>query len=113
MYDDLSTCNAVRLTEADAFHYINFQTYVFQGMMVNQFKETSYNCEPLSNGTYHCIYLSNLAPQGKINGTAVLEAYGYPLESKRSLEWIGIVIAIIVVYRLLGTLALQWRAGRK
>lgn len=84
------------------FHYIDYQAYVFQGMMVNEFKARTYNCP----SNCQCSY-----PTGdlkcQIPGTSVLSAYGYPLG--REGKWVGILIGIIAVYRLLGLLALYWR----
>lgn len=81
--------------------------------MVNQFKETTYDCEPALNGSYHCMYLSDLAQQGKVNGTAVLEMYGYSQDPAQVWCWVGYLAAIILGHRLIGMVALQWRAGRK
>ncbi|KAK5457196.1 hypothetical protein LTS15_004977 [Exophiala xenobiotica] len=87
------------------FHYIDYQAYVFQGMMANQFRSTIWNCAKLATG-YQCMYPSDLASEGKIRGTAVLRAYKYPWSDDKIGEWIGIMFAIIFVYRILGYLAL-------
>jgi hypothetical protein len=87
--------------EADVFHYIDYQAYVFQGMMVNQFKHTTYRCASESGG-YQCMFPSDLQAQGEIRGTAVLDAYHISHGSGRIGEWIGILIGIIAVYRILG-----------
>ena len=105
--------NLSPLTMTDVFHYANFQTYVFQGMMVNQFRDTLYDCQRLPDGTFHCMFLSDLANTGKVRGTAVLDAYGYPQDSTKIFRWLLYTIAIIVVHRLVGMLALHWRAQRK
>ena len=81
------------------FHYIDYQAYVFQGMMVNEFKDRSYSCEQRA-GQCYCMYPSELQDECRIAGTAVLSEYGYALG--REGKWVGIMIAIIVVYRLLG-----------
>lgn len=87
------------------FHYIDYQAYVFQGMMVNEFKGRSYDCESLPAGDCRCMYSSSLESECKIAGTAVLDEYGYSLGNEG--KWVGIMIAIIVVYRLLGW-AVTW-----
>lgn len=46
------------------FHYIDYQTYVFQGMMVNQFKSTIWGCAKLASG-FQCMYPSDLQFQGQ------------------------------------------------
>ena len=82
---------------SDVFHYIDYQAYVFQGMMVNQFKHTVYECE---NG--HCMYASDLQSRSKIRGTAVLGAYHYAFSDGEVGKWLGIMFAIVFVYRFFG-----------
>jgi hypothetical protein len=89
------------------FHYIDYQAYVFQGMMVNEFKNRVYNCDRLSDGSCHCIYVTELQDQCKIDGRGVLKAYGY--NPDKTGLWVGIMIGIIVAYRILGWLVLALR----
>ncbi|OJD36675.1 abc transporter [Diplodia corticola] len=84
-------------------HYVDYQSYVFQGMMVNEFAERTYAC---GEGC-RCMYASELEERCEIAGTAVLRAYGYATDRKG--EWVGILVAIVVAYRLLGWLALWLR----
>ena len=85
------------------FHYIDYQSYVFQGMMVNEFDGRTYTC---GEGC-HCMYQSELASECKVDGTGVLAVYGYSLDRKGT--WIGILVGIIAGYRLLGLLVLHLR----
>ncbi|GAM91316.1 hypothetical protein ANO11243_093650 [Dothideomycetidae sp. 11243] len=85
------------------FHYIDYQAYVFQGMMVNEFAHREYACD----SQCHCSYQSALAPQCRIEGQAVLNSFGY--STGRSGKWVGILIAIILVYRVLAGVALWAR----
>ncbi|KAL1958807.1 hypothetical protein VTO42DRAFT_3644 [Malbranchea cinnamomea] len=85
------------------FYYIDYQGYVFQGMMVNEFAERVFECGP----GCHCMYQSDLASECKLAGTAVLDAFEY--KTGRTGKWVGILIAIIAVYRLLGWIALVLR----
>jgi hypothetical protein len=71
-------------------------------MMVNQFRDTVYQC-----AEQHCIYSSDLQSEGKIRGTAVLEAYHYGYSDGLVGKWIGIMITIILGYRVLGYLILK------
>jgi len=76
--------------------------------MVNQFKDTIYTCDVATGDArdspkYNCMYASDLQSQGEIRGTAVLSAYHYSTD--RVGEWIGIMIAIIAIYRIMGYLA--------
>jgi ABC-type multidrug transport system permease subunit len=86
------------------FHYINYQAYVFQGMMVNEFEGRDFDCAGSAISGYSCTYQSDLASVGKIRGTSILAQYGYSTGRQR--EWIGIMIGIIAGYRILGWLAL-------
>ena len=78
-------------------------------MMVNEFAYRNFTCAPPSTpgGQCSCIYDSALASECKIDGTAVLNNYGY----KKGLTgtWVGIMIGIIAGYRLLGWLVLWIR----
>ena len=82
---------------------IYLQTYVFQGMMVNEFAGRPFDCGP----GCHCMYPSELSSECKIAGTAVLQEYGYA--TGRRGKWVGILIGIIAVYRLFCWIALVIR----
>lgn len=85
------------------FYWIDYQRYVFQGMMFNQFEDTVYNC---GDGC-QCMYSSDLQDQCKIAGKAVLESVGY---SKPDIGlWIGIIVVIIFVMRLMSYVVLKLR----
>lgn len=86
------------------FHYIDYQAYVFQGMMVNEFKRRTYECASIGDGEYQCMYPSDLNSVGKIRGVAVLQQFG--INPNIQGTWVGIMIGIIAVYRLLGYLVL-------
>ncbi|XMA17305.1 hypothetical protein WAI453_010096 [Rhynchosporium graminicola] len=83
-----------------AFHYIDYQAYVFQGMMVNEFADRSYSC---GDGC-HCIYQTDLVKQCRISGSGVLKEYGF--NTGMTGRWVGILLGIVVGYRLLGLLAM-------
>ncbi|KAF4453423.1 hypothetical protein F53441_3882 [Fusarium austroafricanum] len=85
------------------FHYWDYQKYVFQGMMVNEFAHRVYSC---GDGC-HCMYQSALADQCKIDGQAVLDQYGYS-DSHFGRD-VGIMLSIIAGYRLASWLALVLR----
>lgn len=91
------------------FHYIDYQSYVFQGMMVNEFGHRDFACAPPSTpgGSCNCMLSSRLEDQCMIEGSAVLNQYGYSVGQTR--EWVGIMIAIIAGYRILGWLTLYFR----
>jgi len=55
------------------------------------------------------MYPSDLASEGKIRGTAVIEAYKYGYGGGEHGKLIGIMIGIVVAYRVFGYLALLLR----
>ncbi|KAI8801457.1 putative ABC transporter [Cladochytrium replicatum] len=79
-------------------HYIDYQGYVFQGMMVNEFGNRSYACEVMPTGQCRCMYPSSLESECRIDGNAVLEAYGYSKDNKGL--WVGLMLVIALAYRL-------------
>jgi hypothetical protein len=85
------------------FHFIDYQAYVFQGMIVNEFGKRTYSC----GSDCQCMYQTELADQCRIDGKAVLKVYGYSTDKVG--EWVGILIAIIAGYRLLGWAVLVLR----
>ncbi|KAH8700538.1 putative ATP-binding cassette transporter [Talaromyces proteolyticus] len=89
------------------FHYIDYQAYVFQGMMVNEFKYRTYSCATSGEGQYQCSYPSSLNSGGLVAGVDVLRTYD--INPNVQGMWVGIMVAIIAVYRLLGYLALRFK----
>jgi hypothetical protein len=89
------------------FHYIDYQSYVFQGMMVNEFGQRNFTCGTNAAGECSCLYETDLAPQCMIAGEGVLRSYGY--KSGETGKWVAIMVGIIAGYRILGWLTLYLR----
>lgn len=86
------------------FYFINYQAYVFRGLMTNEFADRVYSC----NAECYCQYNTVLRDQCQIQGLGVLqEQYGFVGGSQRL--WVGITIGIIAALRLFGWLALEFR----
>ncbi|EPE25597.1 P-loop containing nucleoside triphosphate hydrolase [Glarea lozoyensis ATCC 20868] len=83
------------------FSYIDYQSYVFKGMMVNQFAESTYTC----GSKCECMYVTPLAAECKIAGQGVLDQYDY--NTGNTGKWVGILLGIVLGYRMLGTLVLM------
>lgn len=83
------------------FYWIDYQRYVFQGMMFNEFEDRVYAC---ADGC-QCMYPSPLADECKIAGDSVLMSIGY--SKRQDGLWVGILVAIIVAMRLLAWLTLK------
>ncbi|KAL1610194.1 hypothetical protein SLS60_001859 [Paraconiothyrium brasiliense] len=88
------------------FHYIDYQAYVFRGMMVNEFGKRNYACETVE-GDCRCMYASTLQDQCMVKGTAVLERYDFDTENMG--KYVGYMLIIIFGYRLLGWVVLYAR----
>lgn len=89
--------------------YIDFQAYVFEGMMVNEFSQRVFDCAPAPSGPGECtcMYPSQLQDQCQIDGRAILQSYGYGHD--RAGLWVGILLCIILGYRLLALAVLMLR----
>jgi hypothetical protein len=85
------------------FHYIDYQAYVFRGMMVNEFGNREYDC---GEGCA-CMYKSVLEDQCKIDGKAVLAQYNYGTENVG--KYVGYMLIIVLVYRVFGWAVLWMR----
>jgi ABC-type multidrug transport system permease subunit len=88
--------------------YIDFQAYVFQGMMVNEFSDRTFECAPAPAGSSSgcsCMYPSILQDQCQIDGKAILKSYGY--HEGRTGLWVGILLCIVLGYRLLAWVVLK------
>ncbi|KAF2858672.1 putative ABC transporter [Piedraia hortae CBS 480.64] len=90
------------------FHYIDYQAVVFGAMMQNEFRNRNYQCTSrTASGACQCSYPSDPRDSCQVNGTMVLKTYGY--EKQTTGLWIGILVAIIAAYRLLGWLVLFFK----
>lgn len=85
------------------FSYIDYQAYVFGGLVVNEFGYRVYKCAE----DCYCMYDTALKDQCLIDGVEVLKQYGYKLGETP--KHVGITLAIIFVMRLMGWAAMQWR----
>ncbi|CUM68073.1 uncharacterized protein PRCAT00005788001 [Priceomyces carsonii] len=83
------------------FYWVDYQRYVFQGMMFNEFSERAFKCD----SSCHCMYNSDLAEQCKIRGIAILQTLGYSSYEKG--QWIGILVALIFIYRIGSLISLK------
>ena len=85
------------------FHYIDYQAYVFRGMMVNEFGYRTYECD----SKCHCTYVTDLADQCKIDGKGVLATYNF--DTQNTGKYVGYMLLITLGYRLLGWLVMYLR----
>lgn len=85
------------------FSYWDYQKYVFEGMMVNEFSGRSYGC----GSGCRCLYETGLAAECRIDGQGVLDQFGY--RDGYLGKNVGIMIGIIAGYRLVAWLVLMWK----
>ncbi|KAI8940787.1 hypothetical protein NX059_002052 [Plenodomus lindquistii] len=89
------------------FHYIDYQGYVFRGMMVNEFGKRNYACEAVEGGGCQCMFPSVLQDQCLVEGKAVLGRYGYGTGNVG--KYVGYMLVIVFAYRVLGWVVLVLR----
>ncbi|GAB1320197.1 hypothetical protein MFIFM68171_10407 [Madurella fahalii] len=86
------------------FHYWDYQKYVFENMMVNEFSDRVYSCGTVGDEC-QCMWQTDLADQCLIRGQGVLDQYGYrPGYMSKD---IGIMMGIIFGYRLAAWIVLK------
>lgn len=83
------------------FHYWDYQKYVFEGMMHNEFGHRTYTC---GKGC-QCMYQTPLASECKIAGQGVLDTYGYT-ENHFGRD-VGIMLSIVIGYRIAAWIVLK------
>ncbi|KAK9311080.1 P-loop containing nucleoside triphosphate hydrolase protein [Lipomyces starkeyi] len=84
------------------FYWINYQRYVFDGMIFNEIEPRSYSCPWTANsGCSQCMLAATEVSSGvcEISGATVLDSRGYG--SNQTGLWVGLVLAIAVCMRLL------------
>ncbi|ORY55862.1 P-loop containing nucleoside triphosphate hydrolase protein [Pseudomassariella vexata] len=89
-----------------AFHYWDYQKWVFEGMMVNEFSERVYAC-PVIAGQCACMYRTDLMDLCMIRGQGVLDQYGF--EPGNMWRNVGIVLTIVAGYRIAAWIVLSLR----
>ncbi|KAK0621462.1 P-loop containing nucleoside triphosphate hydrolase protein [Bombardia bombarda] len=87
------------------FHYWDYQKYVFENMMVNEFADRVYACARTGPGEGDCMWQTDLADQCLIRGQGVLDQYGY--EPGYMGKDVGIMMGIIVGYRIAAWIVLK------
>ncbi|KAK4135363.1 P-loop containing nucleoside triphosphate hydrolase protein [Trichocladium antarcticum] len=86
------------------FHYWDYQKYVFENMMVNEFSERVYTCATTVTGC-QCMWQTDLADQCLIRGQGILDEYGY--QPGYMGKDVGIMMGIVFGYRLVAWIVLK------
>ncbi|KAK0711016.1 P-loop containing nucleoside triphosphate hydrolase protein [Lasiosphaeris hirsuta] len=89
------------------FHFWDYQKYVFENMMINEFSERVYSCASTGPGPEECqcMWQTDLADQCLIRGQGVLDQYGY--KPGYMGKDVGIMMGIIVGYRIAAWIVLK------
>ncbi|KAM0751869.1 P-loop containing nucleoside triphosphate hydrolase protein [Meredithblackwellia eburnea MCA 4105] len=82
-------------------HWIDYQTYSFALLIQNDLVGLSFPCSTSSTGTCQCSFASSLIAKGQcaVAGIDVVRDIGFG--GTKTGEYIGILIAVLVVYRML------------
>lgn len=91
------------------FHYIDYQAYVFQGMMVNEFERRVYSCVTSTDDSSRCscVYENPSAGECSISGRHILQLYD--IGSDGLAQRLASILGIIAVLRTFGWLVLRLR----
>lgn len=92
-----------------AFHYIDYQAYVFQGMMVNEFERRVYSCVASADdsGRCSCVYENPSAGECSVSGRHILQLYGIGPDGFA--QRLASILGIIALLRMFGWLVLRLR----
>ncbi|KAH9476836.1 ABC transporter G family member 11 [Psilocybe cubensis] len=92
-----------------SFHYMDYQKYAFELMTNSDLRGLSFTCDTIINGTCACSYPSSTPDTCTVSGQDVLNYLDIGnIESK---HWIGILISIVIIYRLFLFFALKTKSG--
>jgi ABC-type multidrug transport system ATPase subunit len=84
------------------FYYINYQAYVFRGLVSNEFGTRNYTC-----ANCYCMYDTVLRSECKVAGVGALKLYGFEIGNQG--RWVGIMLAIIVAMRIMAWAVMVWK----
>jgi len=82
-------------------HFIDYQTYAFDLLVVNDLRGLVFDCAIEADGSCHCDYPSSLISQGlcQLRGEDVLDSLG--IGGINTGLYAGILVVITLVFRLL------------
>ena len=86
------------------FHYIDYQSYVFQGMMVNEFRDRKYSCIANDDAVCSCLYEVSSSGSCVVDGHFILGVY--KIEADRFARRAAALLGIVFALRLLTWLVL-------
>jgi ABC-type multidrug transport system ATPase subunit len=95
------------------FHYIDYQAYVFQGMMVNEFARRTYSCATRTDEDTKCscVYETLPTEECSVSGRHILQLYDIKVDGFTTR--LAAMLAIITVLRVLAWFVLRIRkSGR-
>jgi hypothetical protein len=91
-----------------SFHYMDYQKYAFELLTNSDLRGLTFQCKTMIQGTCACAYPSSTPEACTVSGTDVLDyldingiSYG---------KWTGILVSILVIYRICLYYALKIRS---
>ncbi|KAK0206482.1 P-loop containing nucleoside triphosphate hydrolase protein [Desarmillaria ectypa] len=91
-----------------SFHYMDYQRYAFELITNSDLRGLTFQCERSSDGSCSCAYPSSTPDSCTVSGDDVLEYLDIRGISYAS--WVGIMVSIIVIYRIALYYALRLRS---
>ncbi|PFH45697.1 hypothetical protein AMATHDRAFT_77954 [Amanita thiersii Skay4041] len=92
-----------------SFHYMDYQKYAFELITNSDFRGLTFNCDTIVNGSCVCAYPSSTPSSCTVSGNDVV-AY-LDISTISYGKWTGIMISIIVLYRIALYFALKVRSS--
>lgn len=108
-------------------HYLSFQKYTFESLMVSEFSDAAFPCNVLnftgsapnnstamdgSNAISACgCFYPDLNQNCVQEGSEILLAFGY--EDVNKFEWIGILLGMWASYRIIYYVSLRWLVNNR
>jgi hypothetical protein len=90
--------------------YVNYEAYVFQAMMVNEFAHRTYSCATDDGTQCSCVYETPIIEACSMSGHHVLRSYDIEIDGFATR--LVAVLIIIMVLRILAWLVLRLRRYR-
>ncbi|KAK0453564.1 P-loop containing nucleoside triphosphate hydrolase protein [Armillaria borealis] len=91
-----------------SFHYMDYQRYAFELITNSDLRGLTFQCEKTSSGSCTCAYPSSTPDSCTVSGDDVLDYLDIRGISYAS--WVGIMVSIIVIYRIALYYALRLRS---
>ncbi|KAH9475695.1 ABC transporter G family member 11 [Psilocybe cubensis] len=92
-----------------SFHYMDYQKYAFELMTNSDLRGLTFTCDTIVDGVCACSYPSSTPSTCTVSGQDILNYLDIGHITDR--KWIGILVSIVILYRIALFLALKTKSG--